>query len=65
MAIHKLKKYDDPVLDRQIEELCAEMRRIKTGLPTYVDNAAAIAGGLAAGKLYRTSAGDLRIVYTP
>ena len=62
MTIHKLKRYDDPVLDRQIEELCAEMRRIKTGLPTYVDNAAAIAGGLTAGQNYWTPAGVLEEV---
>lgn len=34
-------------------------------VPVYADNAAAISGGLAAGALYRTSVGDLRIVYTP
>ena len=33
-----------------------------TSLPTYADNAAAIAGGLAAGTLYKTSVGDLMIV---
>jgi hypothetical protein len=33
------------------------------GLPVYADNAAAIAGGLVAGDMYRTSAGDLKIVY--
>jgi hypothetical protein len=35
------------------------------GLPVYADNAAAIAGGLAAGRFYRTSTGVLMVVYTP
>ena len=33
------------------------------GLPVYADNAAALAGGLAAGQMYRTATGDLKIVY--
>jgi hypothetical protein len=32
-------------------------------LPIFADNAAALAGGLSVGKLYRTSTGDLKIVY--
>jgi hypothetical protein len=32
-------------------------------LPIFSDNAAALAGGLSVGKLYRTSTGDLKIVY--
>ncbi len=32
-------------------------------LPVYLDNAAAIAGGLTVGKLYRTATGDLKVVY--
>lgn len=32
------------------------------GTPTYADNAAAVAGGLATDTLYKTAAGDLRIV---
>ena len=32
------------------------------GLPTYADNAAAIAGGLVADDVYKTSTGELRIV---
>jgi hypothetical protein len=32
-------------------------------VPTYADNAAAVAGGLTAGRLYRTATGELRIVY--
>lgn len=34
-----------------------------TGLPVYADNAAALAGGLVAGQLYRTSTGQLMIVF--
>jgi hypothetical protein len=34
-----------------------------TNLPVYNDNTAALAGGLQAGQLYRTSTGDLKIVY--
>jgi hypothetical protein len=36
---------------------------ILTGLPVYADNAAALAGGLTANKLYRTSTGQVMIVY--
>jgi len=32
-------------------------------LPVYPDNAAALAGGLTAGKMYRTATGDLKVVY--
>ena len=34
-----------------------------SGLPVYANNAAALAGGLQAGQMYRTAAGDLKIVY--
>ena len=33
------------------------------GLLVYADNAAALAGGLIAGQMYRTAIGDLKIVY--
>jgi hypothetical protein len=33
-----------------------------TALPEYANNAAAIAGGLIAGDVYKTAAGELRIV---
>ena len=49
----------------------AERMRIKsTGIiniantPVYADNAAAKTGGLVDGDVYRTSTGDLKIVYT-
>jgi len=32
-------------------------------LPVYPDNAAALAGGLIAGTMYRTATGDLKVVY--
>ena len=32
-------------------------------LPVYPNNAAALAGGLTAGKMYRTATGDLKVVY--
>jgi hypothetical protein len=32
-------------------------------LPIYPNNAAALAGGLVAGEMYRTASGDLKIVY--
>jgi hypothetical protein len=33
-----------------------------TALPTYADNAAAVSGGLAVGRVYKTATGELRIV---
>lgn len=33
-----------------------------SGVPTYADNAAALAGGLTAGRLYKTAAGALNVV---
>jgi hypothetical protein len=34
-----------------------------SGLPVFADNAAALAGGLVVGDMYRTASGDLKIVY--
>ena len=34
-----------------------------TGLPVYANIAAALAGGLLVGQMYRTATGDLKIVY--
>lgn len=31
-------------------------------LPTYADNAAAVTGGLAVGKIYKTATGEVRVV---
>ncbi|XAI96526.1 hypothetical protein [Microcystis phage Mae-JY35] len=39
--------------------LYALLRRID--VPTYADNAAAVAGGLALNDIYKTATGDLRI----
>lgn len=33
-----------------------------TTFPTYADNAAAVAGGLAINRLYKTATGEVRIV---
>jgi len=33
-----------------------------TGLPTYANNAAAVAGGLSVNDVYKTATGELRIV---
>lgn len=35
---------------------------VLTNLPVFADNAAAVAGGLAANAVYRTATGELRIV---
>jgi hypothetical protein len=41
-----------------------ESNKIKNaGLPVYSDNAAALAGGLTPGEMYRTANGDLKIVF--
>jgi hypothetical protein len=41
-----------------------EAARIKNaGLPIFANNAAALAGGLVAGEMYRTASGDLKVVY--
>jgi hypothetical protein len=41
-----------------------ESNKIKNaGLPVYADNAAALAGGLTPGEMYRTAYGDLKIVF--
>ncbi len=43
---------------------CNEANKVKNaGLPVYADNAAALAGGLVAGEMYRTANGDLKIVF--
>ncbi len=41
-----------------------ESTKVKNaGLPVFANNAAALAGGLVAGDMYRTATGDLKIVY--
>lgn len=35
---------------------------VGSNFPTYADNAAAVAAGLAVGRLYKTSTGEVRIV---
>lgn len=39
-----------------------QWNRIWATLPTYADNAAALAGGLTAGAFYKTASGDLKVV---
>ena len=36
--------------------------KVGVTLPTYVDNAAAVSGGLAINSIYKTSTGEVRIV---
>jgi len=43
-----------------VKEVIKEKGNI--GIPTYADNAAAIAGGLGVGDVYKTASGNLRIV---
>lgn len=43
-------------------KLTSAGRIVAPGCPTYADNAAAIAGGLATNTVYKTSTGELRIV---
>ena len=46
-----------------VEITGAGLFKLAQGAPVYADNAAATAGGLAAGTIYRTSTGQLMIVY--
>lgn len=42
----------------------SQLNLLPDQLPVYADNSAAKAGGLSDGDVYRTSTGDLKIVYT-
>ena len=42
----------------------SQLNLIPDELPVYADNSAAKTGGLVDGDVYRTSTGELRIVYT-
>ncbi len=49
-----------------IEEVRDNFKQLAIAeLAVYADNAAAITGGLSAGDFYRTSTGQLMIVYAP
>jgi hypothetical protein len=59
------------ILSNNVEAVTANLDNIapKTGnaisiisLPTYADNASAVAGGLALDRIYKTATGELRIV---
>jgi len=61
--------YDDGVLslivgDTDILRLTVvgSQNRVTLQVPTYANNTAALAGGLTAGMIYKTSTGELRIV---
>jgi hypothetical protein len=57
-------RFNVRVSGTETERLRATANGIRiTGAPTYADNAAAIAGGLSAGDVYRTSTGVLMIRY--
>jgi hypothetical protein len=45
-----------------IEKAIVEGRINFTNLPTYANNAAAVAGGLVVGRMYKTSAGVINVV---
>lgn len=45
-----------------IEKAIVEGRINFSSIPTYANNAAAVSGGLAVGRLYKTSAGALNVV---
>ena len=50
---------------RAVDEVVDAIRRETNtahALPTYADNAAALAGGLAIGSLYKTSTGSVMVV---
>ena len=47
---------------QQVANKINELLTMKSDLETYADNAAAVAGGLAVGTWYKTSAGAIRIV---
>ena len=55
-----------PDLRRAIDEVVDAIRRETNtaySLPTYADNTAATSGGAKVGSLYRTSIGEVRVVY--
>jgi len=61
--IKKIASFPQP-LDRQILEIIEGVKNLSVGsLPVYANNTAALAGGLAVGKVYRTSTGVLMVVY--
>lgn len=53
-----------PDLNVWARQVSAYLARIAgtVNAPTYADNAAAVAGGLSVGQMYKTAAGELRVV---
>jgi hypothetical protein len=49
-------------LNHFVEEVIRETNKAYN-LPTYADNAAAVAGGLSVGELYKTATGEVMVVY--
>ena len=53
-------------LRKALDEIVDAIRRETNqaySLPIYADNTAAVAGGAKVGSLYRTSVGEVRVVY--
>ncbi len=56
----------DPKLRQALNYLVEEIMRETNkayNLSTYADNAAAVAGGLSVGELYKTATGEVMVVY--
>jgi hypothetical protein len=49
-------------LNYLVEEIMRETNKAYN-LSTYADNAAAVAGGLRVGELYKTATGEVMVVY--
>ena len=54
--------HDNATKNFTISELAAFIFENGNNLPEYDDNAAALAGGLDVGNIYRTPTGEIRIV---
>lgn len=63
MPVHKLKRYEDAILDRQINDICAALSKPECPeLSIHDTNASAVAAGLPVGAVYRTTLGALMVV---
>lgn len=49
-------------LNHFVEEVIRETNKAYN-LPTYADNATAVAGGLSVGEMYKTATGEVMVVY--
>ena len=62
--VEKLKRVLIEILEN-IENIWSRVKTLENedaNLPVYADNAAAVSGGLAVNKKYKTATGELRIV---